>query len=242
LGPDAILYRRLAFGDLIDLIMLDERQYRSPLPCPPPPPELDRSRLVSASECTDAFDPERTMLGLSQETWLARCLAEQARGRWLLLGQQLMFSPFERQLKSGTGFSTDGWEGYAAAHQRIVDLIAARPSRDTIVLGGDIHGFVASNVPSQLKDARSKAVAGHIVCGAVSSRLGDHSGYIASLPNNPHIQFVDAQRHGYTRCTFTRDRASFEFRAVDDVRDPMSSLDTLATFETEWGVAGLRRI
>ncbi|KFC69038.1 Twin-arginine translocation pathway signal precursor [Bosea sp. LC85] len=242
LGPDALLYRRLAFGDLIDLIMLDERQYRSPLACPPPAPQLDRSRLVSASECADAFDPKRTMLGLDQESWLARCLTEPARGRWLLLGQQLMFSPFARKLEIGTGLDTDGWGGYAAAHQRMVDLIAARPSRDTVVLGGDIHGFVASNVPAGHQDMDSDVVAAHIVCGAISSRLGDHSNYVASLPNNPHIQFVDAQRHGYTRCTFTRDRASFEFRAVDDIRNPVSGLSTLATFETEWGVAGLRRV
>jgi alkaline phosphatase D len=85
-------------------------------------------------------------------------------------------------------------------------------------------------------------VAAHVVCGAISSRLGDRSGYVESLPNNPHIQFVDAQRHGYTRCTFAPDHASFEFRAVDDVRDLMSGLNTLATFETKWGVAGLRRI
>jgi alkaline phosphatase D len=242
LGPDALLYRRLKFGSLIDLIMLDERQYRSPLPCPPPAPALDRSRLVSASECADAFDPQRTMLGPSQESWLARSLVEPAHARWLLIGQQLMFSPFERKMKSGTGFSTDGWEGYAAAHQRVVDLIAARPSRDTVVLGGDIHGFVASNVPSRLENTRSDVVAAHVVCGAISSRLGDHGSYVESLPNNPHIQFVDAQRHGYTRCTFTPDHASFEFRAVDDIRDPMSGLNTLATFETKWGVAGLRRI
>jgi len=101
---------------------------------------------------------------------------------------------------------------------------------------------VASNVPARQQDLRSDVVAAHIVCGAISSRLGDHGSYVASLPNNPHIQFIDAQRHGYTRCTFTRDRASFEFCAVDDVRDPMSGLNTLATFETEWGVAGLRRI
>ena len=75
---------------------------------------------------------------------------------------------------------------------------------------------------------RSDVVAAHIVCGAISSRLGDPGNYVASLPNNPHIQFVDAQRHGYTRCTFTQDQALFEFRAVDDVRDPMC-LNTLAS-------------
>ncbi|WID96451.1 alkaline phosphatase D family protein [Bosea vestrisii] len=241
LGPDALLYRRLAFGDLIDLVMLDERQYRSALPCPPTPPQLDRSRLVSAADCPDASDPARTMLGLDQESWLRHCLAEAPRARWLVLGQQLMFSPFARKLGSGSGFDTDGWSGYAAAYQRAVDLIAARPRRDTVILGGDIHGFVACNVTRRGDDLRSEPVAAHVVCGAISSRLGDHDNYVASLPDNPHIQFVDARRHGYTRCTFERDRAVFEFRAVDDVRNPQSGLATLATFATEWGTAGLRR-
>ena len=128
-----------------------------------------------------------------------------------------------------------GHRGYHYASTALMD-----PMTKTFV--ADIHGFVASNVPARLQDMRSDAVAAHIVCGTISSRLGDHGNYIASLPDNPHIQFVDAQRHGYTRCTFTRDRASFEFRVVDDVRDPTSGLDTLAAFETEWGVAGLRRI
>lgn len=243
LGPDAFLYRRLAFGDLINLVMLDERQYRSALPCPPAPPQLDRSRLVSAADCADARDPARTMLGVDQESWLRRCLAEPPRARWLVLGQQLMFSPFARRLGAGgSGFDTDGWGGYPAAYQRVVDLIAARPQRDTVVIGGDIHGFVASNVTRREDDLRSEAVAAHIVCGAISSRLGDHDSYTASLPDNPHIQFVDALRHGYTRCIFGRDRVSFEFRAVDDIRDPKSGMATLASFETQWGVPGLRRV
>jgi alkaline phosphatase D len=241
-GPDARLFRRLAFGDLIDLIMLDERQHRSPLPCPPPAPQADRNRLVSADECPDAFDPKRTMFGMDQERWLARCLSEPARARWLVLGQQLMFSPFVRKSASRTGFDTDGWGGYAAAHQQILDLIAARQNRDTVVVGGDVHGFIASDVPRRRDGAGSESVATHIVCGAISSRLGDHESYAASLPNNPHIQFIDAQRHGYTRCTLTRERALFEFRAVDDIRDPRSDLATLAAFEAEWGVPRLRRV
>ena len=74
--PDAILYRRLGFGDLIDLIMLDERQYRSPLACSPPAPALDRNQLVSAAECADAFDPSEPCSAWIQESWLARGLAE----------------------------------------------------------------------------------------------------------------------------------------------------------------------
>ncbi|MPZ41153.1 MAG: alkaline phosphatase [Rhizobiales bacterium] len=241
-GPDALLYRRLTFGDLLDLVMLDERQYRSPLACPPAPPALDRNRLVVADSSPELFDTGRTMIGDEQERWLARCLAEPARARWLVLGQQLMFAPFLQPLKAGTGVGTDGWGGYAASHQRVLDLVAARPNRDTLVLGGDVHGFIASDVPMRGSDVRSAAVAAHVVCGPISSRLGAHDRYVAALPLNPHVKFVDARHHGFTRCTLERDRAVFEFRAVDDVRDPGSNLSTLAAFETRWGTPGLRPV
>lgn len=241
-GPDALLYRRFAFGDLIDLMMLDERQYRSPLPCPPPPPRPDRNRIVSLDECSEAAEAARTMLGEDQELWLANCLSEPARARWVVLGQQLVFAPLLWKLGAKLGIRTDGWDGYAAPHQRILDRIAARRNRDTLVLGGDIHGFIAADVPAQRNDLRSPAIASHFVTGPLSSPLADHARFMASLPENPHVKFVDARRHGYTRCTLARDRALFEFRAVDDVKDPDSGLATLAAFETEWGKPSVRRL
>jgi len=242
LGPDALMYRRFAFGDLIDLIMLDERQYRSALPCPPPAPRPDRSRRVAIDDCPDAFDPKRTMLGQDQEQWLAKCLSEPARSRWSMIGQQMLFAPHLSKLESKLAIRTDGWDGYAAPHQRMLDMIAARPQRDTLVVGGDIHAFIASDVPAKRNDLGSQAIAAHVVIGPVSSRLGDHASLEASRPENPHIKFADARRHGYTRCTVTRDRTLFEFRAVDDVKDANSGIATIAAFETEWGKAGIRQI
>ncbi len=243
LGPDAIMYRRFAFGDLIDLVMLDERQYRSVLPCPPAPPQRDRSRRVAIDDCADAFDPKRTMLGMDQEQWLAKCLSEPARARWSVIGQQMLFAPhFSRTKEDKLAIRTDGWDGYAASHQRMLDMIAARPNRDTLVIGGDIHAFIACDVPAKRDDLGSQAIASHVVIGPVSSRLGDHESLEASRPHNPHIKFADARRHGYTRCTLTRERALFEFRALDDVREANSSISTMASFETEWGKAGLRQV
>jgi alkaline phosphatase D len=239
-GPDALLHRRLAFGDLIDLVMLDERQYRSPLACAPAPPARHSNRTVTLQACPEIRDGGRSMLGAAQEQWLAQCLAEPARARWLVLGQQLLFAPFAFTTKDGPGFSTDGWGGYGAGHQRLLDLIAARRNGDTLVIGGDQHAFIASDIPARIDDAGSKAVATHVVCGPISSRLGDHDRYVAGLPANPHVKLVDARRHGFTRCTVERDSATFTFRAVDDVRDPDSKLGTLANFTTPRGTPGLR--
>lgn len=243
LGPDAIMYRRLAFGDLVDLVMLDERQYRSSLPCPPAPPQRDRSRRVAMDDCADALDPKRSMLGPDQERWLAKCLSEPARARWSVIGQQMLFAPHLTKTKEDKlAIRTDGWDGYAAPHQRMLDLIAARPNRDALVIGGDIHAFIATDVPAQRNDLGSQPIAAHVVVGPISSRLGDHAGLEASRPGNPHIKFADGRRHGYTRCSITRDRTLFEFRALDDVKDANSAIATMATFETEWGKAGLRQV
>ena len=242
LGPNATMYRRLAYGDLVDLIMLDERQYRSALPCPPPPPQADRSRRVAIDACPDAFDPARTMLGVDQERWLGQCLAEPARARWSVIGQQMLFAPqLSRTKDDRLAIGTDGWDGYAAAHQRMLDLIAARQSRDTLVIGGDIHAFIAADVPARRDDLGSPPIAAHVVVGPLSSRLGDAAALEASLRENPHMKFADGRRHGYTRCSIARDRALFEFRALDDVKDGNSGIATLAAFETAWGEAGLRR-
>ena len=51
-GIDIQLYRRLTFGDLVDVYMLDTRQYRS-----------DQNQVLR-------LDPTRTMLGDAQKQWL----------------------------------------------------------------------------------------------------------------------------------------------------------------------------
>jgi alkaline phosphatase D len=155
----------------------------------------------------------------------------------------MLFAPHLSKTKEDKfAIRTDGWDGYAVAHQRALDLIAARPNRDSLVIGGDIHAFMAADVPARRTDLGSEAIASHVVVGPISSRLGDHESLAKSRPHNPHLKFTDARRHGYTRCTLTRDRALFEFRALDDVKETNSGISTMASFETEWGKAGLRQV
>ena len=52
------MYRRLSFGDLIQVHVLDTRQYRSDQP------------RCSTPDCPEALDPSRTMPGAGQELWL----------------------------------------------------------------------------------------------------------------------------------------------------------------------------
>ena len=59
------IYRRLQFGNLVDLSVLDTRQWRSDQACGD----------GSQTDCAEALAPDRTMMGAEQEKWLFDNLA-----------------------------------------------------------------------------------------------------------------------------------------------------------------------
>src|SRR5262245_38175936 len=61
-GPNMRLHARVAFGRLAQFHLLDDRQYRSPQPCPPP----GRGGANVVEECEARLDPKLTMLGEAQ--------------------------------------------------------------------------------------------------------------------------------------------------------------------------------
>src|SRR5262249_10270939 len=85
-GPQR-LSTGLHFGSLVDFNALDTRQWRSDQACG------DGMR----SNCVEALDPARTMMGAEQEQWLYGNLAD-ARARWTVIGQQV--PTFARDFKS----------------------------------------------------------------------------------------------------------------------------------------------
>ena len=108
-GPSMRLYRRLRFGRLIDFTVLDTRQFRSNQAC----------NGVSATGCTDAWAPTRTILGAEQERWLFEQLGN-ARATWTVLGQQVpTFARDMVRAAPNAQFSMDKWDGYGAARQRL---------------------------------------------------------------------------------------------------------------------------
>ena len=104
-GPHMRLYHRAAFGDLVQFHVLDDRQYRSHQACPPP----GRGGSTLVEDCADRLAPERTMLGATQEQWLATGL-DRSRARWNVLAQQTLMAQLDRQAGPGAAV-LDGWVG-----------------------------------------------------------------------------------------------------------------------------------
>jgi alkaline phosphatase D len=138
-GPRMLLYRRLRFGNLVDLSVLDTRQYRSDQVC----------AQGATTNCAAATEPERTILGAEQEKWLFDQLAT-ARAKWTVLGQQVPSFAFAGNM--------DKWDGYVAARRRLYSRLRETKAANPIVLSGDVHQHFAADLKMDFADPRSETV------------------------------------------------------------------------------------
>jgi alkaline phosphatase D len=235
-GPDVLAYRHLRFGALADIAVLDTRQYRSKQPCG------DGYK----ANCHDADDPTRTMLGETQERWLAEVL-NSAQGTWQVLAQQVLFSPLNwRSFSWLQGAESelrrmDAWDGAPAARARVEAMLRATKARNSVVLAGDAHMDLALEIKDDWRDAKSPCLGVEFLTTSISSS-GDGSPpdrqADAIYADNPHLKFVGRQR-GYTRHVVTPQRWQADLRTVGLVSTPGAPVATAKSFVVEAGRPGL---
>jgi len=230
-GPYQQLYTQRGFGDLVDLYMLDGRQFRSPQACSPGP-------LVKP--CPELYDPARTMLGAAQEKWLLGGLGA-SRARWKLLGQQTLMAHFDQSGDDSLSYWADGWNGYAAARTRLVDFMAERKIANPVVLSGDIHAFLVNDINARADDPSSPIIATELVTTSITSPSRPQSDFDGWLPENPNVRLARSDARGYLRLAVNRDRLHADLVAVDDVARVDSGTHVIASFDVADGTPGVVR-
>jgi len=229
------LYRRVRYGDLVAVSMLDGRQYRSKQPCEVPP---SRRGHVAPPSCTERLDPGRTLLGAEQEAWLFDGF-KRADTAWNVLAQgQLMAQLTQRSRTGESGFWTDGWDGYPAARQRLLEAMAASRLANPVVIGGDIHSFWTTDLKGDFNNPRSPTLATEFVGTSITSDPPPHDLIAELLPENPHVRYFESRHRGYVVVDLDRERMHVRFRIISDRRDPKAAVDTLKQFVVRNGVAG----
>lgn len=224
-GPDVQMYRRLRFGDLVEMSLLDTRQYRSD--------QVEDARRD---------DPSRTILGRRQRDWLESGLAASS-ARWNILAQQVFFS--QRDFADGkeTVYSNDAWDNYQVERDAVRDALGSSGAANPVVVTGDVHASYVNDVLADFDDPGSRAVATELVGTSISSGgdgVDQNSGDEVQLEQNPHIRFINRKR-GYVRNVVTRGEWTADFRIVDHVTSRGAPASTRATFVVEDGRAGARR-
>jgi alkaline phosphatase D len=235
-GPSLKLYDRYRFGDLAELTAIDDRQYRSHHACR----ATLNPRGKPLENCDERLDPQRTMLGAEQEAWFASGM-KSASARWNVLAQQTLMAEIDRGPGERHVYWADGWDGYPMARQRLLDAVAASPTRDTLVLGGDVHSFWAADLKRDFAHPKAPTVATEFVGGSITSQGPSADRLKGYMAKNPHIRSALTQVNGYGLVVLDARKALVSFRTLADVRDPKSAITTAQRFAVEAGRPGAVR-
>ena len=134
------IWRSFAIGSLLDLIMLDTRQY-------------DRS-------ITDLYwnthyihqisnDAGRSMMGSRQENWFySQLISSAQRAAWRVIGSQTVFSRINESISYGNvdPLDYDAWDGYQANRNRTFQTLYENNINNNIVISGDSHANWVSDL------------------------------------------------------------------------------------------------
>jgi alkaline phosphatase D len=236
-GPVMRVYDRFSFGDLIDISMIDGRQYRSREACYGPP-NKGGGHLETNAGCPERLAAGRSMIGFAQESWLYSALAH-SKAQWNLIAQDVLMAPLKQKLKGEDAFWTDAWDGYPANRTRLLQRIADTKVSNPVVVGGDIHAYFANDLRVDFDDPASPVVATEFVGTSISSYPAPYELFTQALPDNPHIRFFESRKRGYVSVDLDRSHMQVRLRVVSDAHDPKADVATLKTFAVENGKPGV---
>lgn len=193
------IFRRLRYGKLLDLIMLDTRLY-----------DRDEQDLGLTN------DPNHHMMGPVERAWFLSQLSDTA-SRWKIIGNQVMFAPLEL---FGQPVNADQWDGYNYERTLIENHILNNNIKDVVILTGDIHTSWCNDVPGPNYDANTGngAVCVEFVGTSVTSLnspLPVGTNIIQSL--NPHMKFIDLDQHGYYTLDVKKNKVQADYTYMSRV-------------------------
>jgi alkaline phosphatase D len=192
-------------------------------------------------------DPAATMLGSTQEAWLAGELARSVRAgtRWQLvnfgtiLGETVApeaaigwvdpgapASEKQRTMagvmaaKAGLPFNYDNWGGFPAARARFLRS-AQTAGANLIVLSGDSHNGWAYDLGQDGKPAGVEFAGQAVTSSGFEGAFKTDPKVIAAalVAANPELKWCDTSRRGYMALTLERDRVRNDWVFVDTVRE-----------------------
>jgi alkaline phosphatase D len=227
------MFRRAAWGDLLQSHFLDTRQYRSD--------QLNGDR--DGDFRAASLDPSRTMLGAAQESWLQNGLRPDDGYRWQVLAHQVGMANLAMRPKANSGvvYSSDQWSGYLAARRRLLGNIQQAGMTNVVTVCGDAHRHFASDLMQDSGDGRiisTEFLATSITSG--SDGLGEDDDFNRTTRAlNPHLKAMIDKR-GYLLCDVARDHWRSDLKVLDRVMVPNEPIRTHASFVVERGRPGLQ--
>ncbi|MFF2702761.1 alkaline phosphatase D family protein [Streptomyces cyaneofuscatus] len=253
-STEGTVHRRLRFGRLADLHLLDLRSFRS-----------EQASIGNGS----VDDPERTITGRAQLDWLKAGLAG-SDAVWKLVGTSVMISPVAFGAlpahllgpltgllglpKEGLAFSVDQWDGYTDDRKELIGHLRDRGIRDTVFLTGDVHMAWASEVPVKAATypLSPSAATEFVVTSVTSDNLDDilrvapqTVSTVASAAvrtANRHVKWVDMDSHGYGVLDVTAERSQMDYYVLSDKTAQDATSAWVRSYRTRRGTQKVERV
>lgn len=206
------VYRKFSFGNLVDLIVTDERLYRDGPPCGN---NQIFERYFSAG-CSGLASSTRTMLGPVQRDWFLQQVTGSS-AVWKLWANEVML--MQLKIAGAIFVNLDQWDGYPKERAAILNAIRSSGVKNTVALTGDLHTFLAGYLKPDFNNLFDKPFGVELMVGSITSaNLKESIESAIDLPsapvpakhfgvppnlleplvrlNNPHIQYWNGSTHG----------------------------------------------
>lgn len=192
------IFRKLRYGKLLDLIMLDTRLY-----------DRDQQNLTATNDTT------RHMMGPVERAWFFQQLDDTST-RWKIIGNQVMFAPLQIL---GVPVNADQWDGYNYERGLIENHILNNVN-DVVILTGDIHSTWCNDVPGP--NYNSNTGAGSVCVEFVGTSVTSPALSISVGANlikvmNPHEKYVDLTNHGFYTLTVSKTKTQADYTYVSTI-------------------------
>jgi alkaline phosphatase D len=223
------LWRSLQFGELVDLVLTDERLFRDP----------PREAIATPDNVGPHREPPgRSMLGEEQREWLIDTLTS-SEATWTVWADEVLTVPF----RLGSGPISlypvqGGWDGYTRERLQITEAIAEADVDNYVTITGDMHCYVVAHIqtsyPGRVTGGRGVAQGERIgvefMTPAVTSLNAAEALHLTRglrgtitepiltklvTGMNPHIEFFDSHNWGYSVVEFTHEDCTYVGYAVD---------------------------
>lgn len=228
-GTSLQIYRRAAYGQLLNLNLLDTRQFRTDQPC-----------NDKRSWCDAITAPKAEVVGPVQEKWLMDGLTS-SKATWNIIAQQVMMMDLDRDPGPGVVVNPDSWAGYRIPRGRLLQKIKDAKVGNVVVLTGDEHQNFAGDLYVDGVKHEGAPIASEFVITSISSG-GDGSDqrdeFAKIQAANPILKFNNNQR-GYAICDVTPKAFVTEFKVLDAITRRDGKLSTRAKWALEAGKPGI---
>jgi alkaline phosphatase D len=251
------LWRTVEFGDLVDLVMTDERLFRDP----------PREAIPTVDNVGPHREPPgRTMLGEQQREWLLDTVTG-SEATWTVWADEVLTVP----MRIGSGPLSvypvqGGWDGYTRERQRISETIAAADVDNFVTVTGDMHCYVAgyqqTSYPGRVTGGEgvvegerfgvefmtpaitsiNVAEALHLTRGRRRTLTEPVLSWLVTAMN-PHLEFFNSHNWGYSVLEFDRTECRYIAYAVDKTENsPDADREVLVAYRVPEGMVNLEEV